>query len=88
MSTERYDRSDTGVPKQTMDTGTKVKLGVLAVVGALIVIFALSNTDDSQVEYLVGDAEMPLILVIVISFVAGMLVDRLIAMVSRHRRKD
>jgi uncharacterized integral membrane protein len=88
MSTDRYDRSDTGVPKQSMDTGTKIKLGLLAVVGALIVVFALSNTDDSQVEYLVGDAEMPLILVIVISFVAGMIVGQLASMVSRFRRDD
>jgi uncharacterized integral membrane protein len=88
MSTDRNDRSGSGVPKQGLDTATKVKLGLLAVVALLIVVFALSNTDDAQVEYLVGDTAMPLIVVIAISFVAGVIVDRLASLVARFRRDD
>ena len=83
MSSDRIDHDQS---REGMDTGTKVKLGIAAVVALVIIVFALSNTDKAQVDYVVGDSEMPLIVVIAISFVAGMIVDRLVGFIGRHRR--
>jgi uncharacterized integral membrane protein len=85
MSSDRVDREQ---QHEGMETGTKVKLVLAGVVGVIILLFALSNTDEQNVDYVVGDAEMPLIVVIAISFVAGILFDRLIGFIGRFRRDD
>jgi lipopolysaccharide assembly protein A len=84
MSSDRVERDQ----HQGLDTGTKVKLVLAGVVAVIIVIFALSNTDKQNVDYVVGDSDMPLIVVIAISFVAGILVDRLVGFIGRFRRDD
>lgn len=59
-----------------------VKLVVSALVLVALVVFALVNSDDVAVDYLVGDAQVPLIFVILGSAVAGALVGVLV----RHRQ--
>jgi uncharacterized integral membrane protein len=83
MSSDRIDDRSRG-----LDTGTKAKLVVAAVVALVIVVFALANTDKAHVDYVVGDEDLPLILVIAISFVAGIIVDRLVGFIGRFRRDD
>jgi uncharacterized integral membrane protein len=83
MSSDRIDHDQS---PQGLDTGTKVKLGLAAIVALVIVVFALSNTDKTQVDYVAGDSDLPLILVIAISFVAGIVVDRLVGFIGRFRR--
>jgi uncharacterized integral membrane protein len=59
-----------------------VKLVASGVVLLALVLFAVVNSDEVQVDYLVGNAGVPLIFVILGSAVAGALVAALI----RHRR--
>lgn len=52
-----------------------------------VTIFALSNLESAQVEFLGWTAEVPLWAVIVLSFVAGALVGVLVLVTWRARRK-
>jgi lipopolysaccharide assembly protein A len=49
----------------------QAKLIVAGVVGALIVVFAVANLEEVEVDWLVTTAQTPLIVVIVVSFLAG-----------------
>ena len=49
----------------------QAKLIVAGVLGALIVVFALANLDEVEVDWLVTTAQTPLIVVIVVSFLVG-----------------
>ncbi|MEX0993314.1 MAG: LapA family protein [Solirubrobacterales bacterium] len=58
--------------------------------GAVIVIalwFAITNSQKVEVDYIVGSAHSPLWLVIVISVLLGMVIDRSVAMVGRRRAR-
>ena len=56
-----------------------------AVLGAAITAFALVNLDTVKVDWIIGSADTPLIVVIAVSFVAGVLADRLFAYRARRR---
>jgi lipopolysaccharide assembly protein A len=49
----------------------QAKLIVAGVVGALIVVFAVANLEEVEVDWLVTTAQTPLIVVIAVSFLAG-----------------
>jgi uncharacterized integral membrane protein len=49
----------------------QAKLVVAGVLGGLIVVFALVNLDEVEVNWLVTTAETPLIVVIAVSFLVG-----------------
>lgn len=48
-------------------------------VGALIVLFAVLNTDDVEVNWIVATATTPLIVVIAVSWILGIVCGLLIA---------
>ena len=56
-----------------------------AILGAVITAFALVNLDEVEVNWLIGSADTPLIIVIALSFVLGVVADRLFAARSRRR---
>jgi len=56
-----------------------------AVVGALVAVFALLNLGDVQVNWIVTSAGTPLIVVIVISVLVGVALDRLL--IRRKQRQ-
>lgn len=59
---------------------------IVAGIGILIVlIFALANLEDANIDFVFGDVTLPLFFVIVGSGLIGALVG---AMVSRHRHRD
>lgn len=60
------------------------RLIAAAVLGALIGLFALLNTDDVDVNWLLGTWSTPLIVVIAVSFLLGAGLDRIL--VRRGRR--
>jgi uncharacterized integral membrane protein len=60
-----------------IETRTKVRLVVALVLVALLVAFVLDNTDDVEVGFVFGDAEISLIWVLVGTAVIGALIDRL-----------
>jgi uncharacterized integral membrane protein len=59
--------------------------GVL--LGALLTAFALTNLDDVKVHWIVGTSHTPLIIVVVVAFLFGMAIDRLILRARRRRAK-
>ena len=53
-------------------------------VGALLAVFALLNLGDVKVDWLITTAETPLIIVIVLSVLLGVVLDRLL--IRRKKR--
>lgn len=60
---------------------------VLAIV--FIIIFALSllNAQSIEFNYLVGILHLPLIILMVLTFIVGLLVGMLLMLISRRSRK-
>jgi uncharacterized integral membrane protein len=58
------------------------KAAVAAAVLVILVLFGIVNSDEVAVDLLVTTSEVPLILVIALSSVAG----AVIALLARHRR--
>lgn len=54
-----------------------IKLIVLLVVAVAVVVFFFQNSDSAQIDFLWMDVTWPVRSVIIISFVAGVIVDRL-----------
>jgi len=66
----------------------KLRLAAAGVAGTLAVLFAVLNLDQVNVNWVVGSGETPLIVVIVVSFLLGAAVDRLLAYRSSRRSRD
>ena len=73
--------------KRGMQHGERVRLVVTALVAALIAAFALLNLDKVEVNWIITTGQAPLIVVIALSFAAGILVDRLLRLAARRRRR-
>lgn len=85
MASTHADHGTTSAPVATgpdRSIGEVVKLVVSAVVLVVLVVFAVANADDVRFDYLAGDADVPLIVVMLGSAVAGAVVAALL----RHRR--
>ena len=54
-------------------------------VGALLAVFALLNLGDVKVDWVITTAQTPLILVIAVSVLLGVVLDRLL--IRRRRRR-
>jgi uncharacterized integral membrane protein len=67
--------------------GPSLFLIITGVVVAAIVIFIFQNTESAQVQFLFFDGSAKVWVVIVISVLAGMLLDRLIQFWMRRRRR-
>ena len=59
-----------------------------AVVGALLAAFALLNLGDVNVDWGVTTAQTPLILVIALSVLLGVVLDRLLIRRNKRRRME
>jgi uncharacterized integral membrane protein len=64
----------------------RARLAAAAVIGAIVAAFALLNLNDVKVHWLVATGRTPLILVIVLAFLLGIVVDRLMLRARRRRR--
>ncbi len=72
-------------PKRTVNAAPLLALAILV---AAIVAFVLQNSDSHAVKWLMFDGSAPTWLVIVISAVAGALVERLVVWTIRHRHRS
>jgi uncharacterized integral membrane protein len=86
MPTEE-DSSAPGIIEHTekMSTGAIVRLVIAGLVLIAILLFCVRNTDSTKIDYLFGDADAPLFVVVALSAVAGALLWSL-ASWRRHRR--
>jgi uncharacterized integral membrane protein len=62
------------------------RLIAAVVVAALLAAFAVVNFNDVKVHWVITTGQTPLIIVIVVAFLLGIIVDRLL--VVRSRRKN
>lgn len=70
-----------------MSRREKVRLTLGVVIGALAALFAVLNTGNVQVNWIVGSGKTPLIIVIVVMFLIGMAVDRILVVRRRRRAR-
>jgi uncharacterized integral membrane protein len=64
----------------------RVRLLAGLIIGALVTAFALLNLNDVKVHWIVATGRTPLIVVIVVAFVLGVIVDRFVLRRRRKRR--
>ena len=64
----------------------RVRLAAAGVLGAIVAAFALLNSGEVKVHWLVASGRTPLIVVIVLACLCGMALDRLLIRVRRRRR--
>lgn len=69
-----------------MSRRERVRLIAAIVITALVVVFAVLNVDDVKVHWIVTTAQTPLIVVIVVSLLLGVVLDRLLVIRARRRR--
>jgi uncharacterized integral membrane protein len=75
-------------PRTAAERRDRSRMVAAALIGALVAIFALLNLGDVKVRWLFWTFETPLIVVVLITFVLGMLVDRLMVVRARKKRKS
>jgi uncharacterized integral membrane protein len=63
----------------------RARLVAMAILGGLGTAFALVNLGDVKVNWIVGSARSPLILVILVCVLLGVLLDRVV--ISRQRKR-
>ena len=61
-------------------------MAAAAVVGALVMLFAVLNIDEVEVNWVLGTWSTPLIVVIALSFILGAAADRLVTVRRRPRK--
>ena len=64
-------------------------IGYIVLVIVFVIIFALSllNAQSIEFNYLVGILHLPLIILMVLTFIVGLLVGVLLMLISRRSRK-
>jgi uncharacterized integral membrane protein len=53
----------------------------------LIILFAVENSNDVQVDWLLGSGKAPLIIVILITLLVGIVITYLAGRLTRHRKR-
>lgn len=76
---ERPSLSD----RRAVDT---LRLAAAGVLGVLLVLFVVMNTDETKVDFVVTDVDMPLIFVLIGTAVLGAVISHLGLFVYRRRR--
>ena len=71
-------------PAQRRD---QARLTAGLILGGLGLVFALVNLGGVKVDWIVGSAHSPLILVIVVSVLIGVAIDRIVVRRARKRAK-
>jgi uncharacterized integral membrane protein len=74
--------------RQPAPSGRNVnpKLVVAAIVAVVLVLFAVLNTHDTNVDFIADSVNAPLIVVIVVSALLGMLLGALLRRRARHHQ--
>lgn len=87
---ERSDPQVTAQPEKTDEVSRSELswgLGLALLLGLVVVIFAVQNTDPVEIDFLGWTWKTPLALVIFLVAVASAVTDELFGMVSRRRRR-
>ena len=77
-----------GTSKSGRSNAETTRLAVALVAGGLISVFALLNTDEVEVNWIIGTVETPLIIVIVLSLAVGAAFGYLLARRGAKRKRS
>jgi uncharacterized integral membrane protein len=78
------DRQTTATrPRSRAPSRRQVAAAIIAVV---VAVFALVNLNDVKVHWVLGTYQTPLIVVIVLAFLLGIALDRLVLMRAKRKR--
>ncbi len=80
---DEVDRHAAAVHRR--DIGRVIRLLIIAAIVAALVAVAMDNRDDVRIGYVVGDAEAPIWIVVVVATAAGVLIGSLLTHRPRHR---
>jgi uncharacterized integral membrane protein len=72
--------------KSARPTREKARTGALVVLAVVATLFAVLNTESVQVNWILGSGHAPLIIVIVISLLAGLVLAYMADRLSRRRK--
>jgi uncharacterized integral membrane protein len=86
--TDPTERTPAKRPEDKPDRAGTTRMAAAAILGGIAAVFAVINLDDVEVDWLVGSAQTPLILVIVISMLLGAALDRLLVHRARKRKVE
>jgi uncharacterized integral membrane protein len=67
--------------------GQLARTGVLVVLAILATLFAVLNLREVKVDWILGSGHAPLIIVIVVSLLAGIVLSYLVERIAHRRRK-
>lgn len=81
------DAADGGRSHTKLERRQRARVAVAAIIAAVVTAFALLNLNDVRVHWLIATNQTPLIVVIVLAFALGVLVDRLLVVRARRRRR-
>lgn len=76
--------SNSDQPSKAQSTATIVRAVVFTLILVLLAVFALSNTEETPIDFLVTETEAPLFVVLLATAVVGALLATLI----RWKRSD
>lgn len=95
-----YDRSMTDPFEPVQDTDERAittepegpleipwRLVAALVIVALIVVFAVQNTQDVELRFLAWSWQLPLVIVILVAVVVSILLDQILSGIVRRRRR-
>jgi uncharacterized integral membrane protein len=74
-------------PRKAGEHRERTRLVAAAVIGAILAAFALLNLNDVRVHWLIAAGQTPLIVVIVLAFLLGIAVDRLLLVRAKRKRR-
>jgi uncharacterized integral membrane protein len=81
------ERTPAKRPEDKPDRAAGTRMAAAAILGGIAAVFAVINLDKVKVDWLVGSAQTPLILVIVLSMLLGAGLDRLLVRRARKRKR-
>ncbi len=83
MSVSTPEEKGTGSSRSTRE---RTRTGAMVVLAVVATLFAVLNTESVQVNWVIGSGHAPLIVVIVISLLAGILLTYMADRLSRRRK--
>jgi uncharacterized integral membrane protein len=67
--------------------GELARTGAVLVIAVLVTLFAVKNAKQVQVDWVVGSGKAPLIVVILVTLLAGIVITYLAERLRRRKRK-
>lgn len=74
-------------PRRQRSRAETARTSALVLLGILATLFAAKNAKDVEVNWIVGSGKAPLIIVIVVSLLAGIVLAYLAERMQRKRRR-